>query len=128
MTAESPIPTNVEDALSFLLGIPAIAEVFEEKDRPYLINLLALNTGKLKDGSVGFKVFAVAATYLRSIPDLHFLEVHDGTRLGDIQPMIESFEAQQTAIDEEHFLPTATPGKVKYAPFISLSIPGRATI
>ncbi|NJM69248.1 MAG: hypothetical protein HC862_02910 [Scytonema sp. RU_4_4] len=83
-------PLNVNDALSQFQQIPAVAQLYEESERPHVERILEANKGTLKTGGTAYRIYASAASYLSTHPQF-FVKKHDNTELNDIQKTVDGF-------------------------------------
>lgn len=118
-------PLNVNDALSQFQQIPAVAQLYEESERPHVERLLNITKGKLLPnfgGVPGFRIYAAAARYIGSHPSF-FVKKHDGTELNDIQKILDELNRIQIDEDSDYFQPVSD-SKFKAPMFMTVSIRG----
>ncbi|BAZ19397.1 hypothetical protein NIES4073_02670 (plasmid) [Kalymmatonema gypsitolerans NIES-4073] len=121
-------PLNVNDALSQFQQIPAVAQLYEESERPHVERLLNITKGKLLPnfgGVPGFRIYAAAARYIGSHPELRFVRRHDNTEVGDVAALIASLESTQADEDADYFEPVPS-GAFKSPLFRTVSVRGYA--
>jgi hypothetical protein len=120
-------PTTLDAAISFVLNIPAIAQLFQEEDRVFLEALLGSNIADLKVGGEGYRVYAAARSYLGSHPELRFVKTHDGTTIGDVDAILKELDILQAGVDNLYFAAVPLPpqeGKFVARPITTISVRG----
>jgi hypothetical protein len=96
-------PLNLSDALKAILEIPAIAQIYSESDQPYLERLILASERGLMTGGIGYRIYFAASLYLGSHPELRFVSLHDGTKVGDIDALLDQLAKLQQIEDDTWF-------------------------
>lgn len=110
--------TTIATAIDAFLKIPAVAQLYEDSDLPHVENILVSTAGTLKQGGVGYRIYAAAKAYLGTHPELRFVEVHDGTKIGNIDALLKSFDTLQAQEDNNLFTRTT----FRVTPFVTTSV------
>lgn len=100
MSLELP-PKDLAEAFDRFEAISAIKAVYDASDRQMVERLLEISKGTLKvDQSVAYRVFYVAAQYLKMSPAVHRVKEHDRTVLGDMKEPIKELLNTQEVEDQ----------------------------
>ena len=109
--------TDKEIALSKFEGLPAINPYFNNDYITHIEDCLEQTIGKIKlnnDNLKVYRIYAAAAMYLETLPDLWLIKKHDSTELNMPKEIIENLKQQQLNYDKNNGIPTTDSNNLSY--------------